>query len=476
MRGSEVNHLTISEVAALIRSGTVSPVDVTRATLDRIERVDPHLNAYITVTQAAALQAAEAAERDLAAGRYCGPLHGVPLALKDLFATRGICTTSGSKILAQHVPTYDATVVERLKQAGAVLVGKLNLYEFACGDIVNPTFGATRNPWDPARTAGGSSGGAGAAVAAGLCFGALGTDTGGSIRIPAALCGIVGVKPTYGRVSRFGVTPLSWSLDHVGPLARSVADAALLLTAIAGPDLRDPTAAQLPVPEYRAALIGDVAGLTVGVPRAFFLECVDEAVEAAFTAAVHRLESLGAAVEKITVPQIQNTDTLYDVIQLCEAATYHDRYLAAHAQDYDPQALARIQEGRFIPAVYYLQAQRVRRIYARAWEMRFERVDVIATPTTPIPAFTIGDETVQIGDTTENARRALRRLTRPFNIAGLPAVTVPCGFTPSGLPIGLQIVAKRFDEATALRVAHAYETHTSWHRRRPPIEAIAGGC
>ena len=253
-----------------------------------------------------------------------------------------------------------------------------------------------------------------------------------------------------------------------------MADAALLLTAIAGPGPRDPTAAQLPVPDHRAAIIGDVADLTVGVPRVFFLERVDEAVEAAFTAAVHRLESLGAVVEAITVPQIKNTDTLYDVVQLCEAAAYHDRYLTAHAQDYDPQALARIQEGRFIHAVYYLQAQRVRRIYARVLETCFERVDVIATPTTPIPAFMIGDETVQIGDTTENARRALRRLTRPFNITGLPAVTVPCGFTPSGLPIGLQIVATRFDEATALRVAHAYETHTSWHHRRPPIEAIAG--
>jgi aspartyl-tRNA(Asn)/glutamyl-tRNA(Gln) amidotransferase subunit A len=473
MRASEVNRFTISEVAKLIRSRAVSPVDVTQATLHRIERGDAALNAYITVTKDAAMRAAEAAEEAIASGRYRGPLHGVPLALKDLFATKGIRTTAGSKILAQHVPTYDATVVERLTRAGAILVGKLNLYEFACGGIVNPTYGATRNPWDLERTAGGSSGGAGAAVAASLCFGALGTDTGGSIRIPSSLCGIVGVKPTYGRVSRFGVTPLSWSLDHVGPMTRSVEDAAILLQAIAGTDPHDPTTARLPVPNYREALTGAVEGLTVGVPREFFLDRVEEEVAEAFHTAVTRLEGLGAAVEAVTVPQIRYTDTLYDVIQLCEAAAYHERYLTSHAQEYDPQVLARVQEGRFIPAVHYLTAQRLRRVYSKALEKPFERVDVIATPTTPIPAFKIGEETLRIGTTTENARRALRRLTRPFNIAGLPAVTVPCGFTATGLPIGLQIVAKPFDEATALRVAHAYETNTPWHQQRPPMDFFA---
>jgi aspartyl-tRNA(Asn)/glutamyl-tRNA(Gln) amidotransferase subunit A len=464
---------TISEISSLIRLGEYSPVDLTQSVLERIDTVDNQLNAYITVLKDRAMRSAESAERAINSGKYKGPLHGVPIALKDIFATKDIRTTCGSKILVEHFPDYDATVVERLEGAGAILLGKLNMLEFATGDIINPTFGATRNPWDLERTTGGSSSGSAAAVAASLCFGALGTDTGGSIRIPSSLCGIVGLKPTYGRVSRYGVTPLSWSLDHVGPMTKSVSDAAIMLQVISGGDPKDTTAAELPVPNYLKALTGDIQDLKVGVPRQHFLTPMYDEVRKSFDKAIRKLEGLGANINDVEYNYVQRTIPLYGIITSCEAASYHERYFTRHSLEYDQRVVFnRILPGRFIPAVHYLKAQRYRNILIKEIDKLFKLVDVIITPTTPITAFKIREDQVKIGSEKMSAREALSRFTRLFNLVGLPSITVPCGFTSSGLPIGLQIASRRFDEATSMRVAHTYEINTPWHKRRPVLSHI----
>jgi len=466
----ELTRLSIAEAGEQIRRRALSPVELTRAYLDRIRRRDGDLLAYITVLQAQALAAATAAEQEIARGGYRGPLHGIPIALKDLVMTRGIGTTCGSRILREWVPDADATVATRLSAAGAILLGKLNMHEFAYGPTgVNPHYGTPRNPWDRARMPGGSSSGSGVAVAAGLCGGALGTDTGGSVRIPASLCGIVGLKPTYGRVSRAGVIPLAWSLDHVGPMTRTVADAALLLQALAGRDPADPSTADVPVPDYGRALEGGIHGLRLGLPKEIFFERLDPEVQAAVLGAARSFEALGASVEEVPLPRIPHAGPASFAIIAAEATAYHEPYLKSRAAEYGADVRARLTSGQFVLATQYLKAQRARQVIRAEVDAALRQVDALLTPTTPIPAPPLEAREVTVDGLTEDVRWWLIRCTRPINVTGHPALSVPCGFTAGGLPIGLQLVGRYFDEATLLRIGHAYEAVRPMRDRRPPL-------
>jgi aspartyl-tRNA(Asn)/glutamyl-tRNA(Gln) amidotransferase subunit A len=463
---------SMTELAGLIATKAVSPVEVTRVHLERIAAHDPGLKSYITICADGALAAAREAEAALVAGRPRGPLHGVPYALKDLYDTAGITTTGGSKILADRVPAADATVVRRLAEAGAVLLGKLNMVEFAYGpEGFNPHYGDARNPWDRAthRLTGGSSSGSGAAVAAGLAPGALGSDTGGSIRIPASLCGITGLKPTYGRVSRAGVLPLAWSMDHVGPMTRTAADAALMLTAMAGYDAADPSTSVLPVPDYRVALTGDVKGLRVGLLRGFFLDGATPEVRAAVEQAAGTLAAAGAIVDEVRLAQMVNTGPAAFAIVGSEALAYHASTLRTRAGDYDPEVERRLKTAAFIGGQHYVRAQQVRALIRADVDGALARRDVLLAPSTPMTAPALEERQVALGDGPSPVRPALIRFTQPFNLSGHPACSVPCGFTAAGLPVGMQIVGRPFDEATVLRAADAFQRLTDFHARRPVL-------
>jgi aspartyl-tRNA(Asn)/glutamyl-tRNA(Gln) amidotransferase subunit A len=459
---------SLSDLAEQIRRKDVSPVEVTHAVLDRLESLNPRLNAFLTNFGEQALEAAKREEQAIVAGQAHGALHGVPLALKDIFAMRGVQVTGGSKVLGTWIPDFDATVVTRLKAAGAIFVGTLNLYEFATGAVLNPHYGPTHNPWHLDHTTGGSSTGSGAAVAVGIVYGSLGTDTGGSVRIPASLCSLVGLKPTYGRVSRYGVLPLSWSLDHVGPLTRTVRDTALLMSVIAGHDPRDPTTSRLPVPDYVTSLTGKVAGLHVGVPREFFFEGLDADVQQAGEQAIQQLSALGAHVSEVAWPSIRQAPALY-AISLAEGATAHESWLRTRGDYYGADVRERMQQGLLVPAHAYLKAQRIRTVLVRDLDRVFQKVDCLATPTAASPAPRLNVGAGEIGAPTGALRSALRRLTQPFNLTGSPAITVPCGFSRDGLPIGLQLVGRPFDEARLLNLAHTYEHSTPWKDRHPAL-------
>jgi aspartyl-tRNA(Asn)/glutamyl-tRNA(Gln) amidotransferase subunit A len=468
MSGQELLFRSLSDVAEQIRRRHVSPVEVTQAALAQLDRLNPRLNAFIAVLAEQALEAAQRAEQDVAAGRPRGPLHGVPLALKDIFAMRGVQVTGGSKVLGTWVPEEDATVVARLQDAGAIFLGTLNLYEFATGAVLNPHYGPTHNPWGLDHTTGGSSTGSGAAVAAGIVYGTLGTDTGGSVRIPASFCGLVGLKPTYGRVSRHGVIPLAWSLDHVGPLTRTVRDTALLMSIIAGHDARDATTSRLPVPDYVAALTGDIAGVRLGIPREFFFEGLDADVQQAVEQAIEHLRALGAQVTEVSWASIRQVPGLY-AISLAEGAAAHEGWIRTRADFYGADVRERMRQGLLVPTVSYLKAQRLRALVMRDLQRIFHDVDVLVTPTAPIPAPKLDAGPGEIGAPTGALRSTMRRLTLPFNITGSPAVTVPCGFSGEGLPIGLQLVGRPFAEAPLLNLAYVYEQSTPWHARHPTL-------
>jgi aspartyl-tRNA(Asn)/glutamyl-tRNA(Gln) amidotransferase subunit A len=459
----DLRELTLAEVASLVRRKEASPVELAEGYLRRIEALNPSLNAYITVAADEAMRSARQAEDGVARGLELGPLHGVPLAIKDLFATRGLRTTGGSKILADWIPDQDAYVVTRLRQAGAILLGKLNMHEWAVGaTTINPHFGATANPWDTTRIPGGSSGGSAVAVAAALCAGSLGSDTAGSIREPSSLCGTVGLKPTYGLVSLRGVLPLSWSLDHVGPMTRTVEDAALLMEVIAGYDPQDPSSVDRPVVKYRDALRGDVSGLRLGLPRNYFFDEADPEVVAAVRRAASLLEAEGAHVTEIDVPGVEQAFAVGLPVLVAEAAAYHEKYLQERPGDYGEDALALLRGGQAQTAVDYIKAQRARVEFRQGFEALFTRIDVLLTPTTPITAPTIEQCRA------EPPTFALIHCTAPFNLTGLPALSVPCGLSEGGLPIGLQIAGRHFDEATVLRVGGAYEQASGWRGRLPP--------
>jgi aspartyl-tRNA(Asn)/glutamyl-tRNA(Gln) amidotransferase subunit A len=460
----------LTELAPLLEGREISPVELAQEALQRIEQYDPQLNSYITVLSEAAVEAARGAEREILDGEYRGPLHGIPLSIKDLFATKGVRTTAGSRVLENWIPDHDATAVERWVEAGAIILGKTNTHEFAYGVTTdNPFFGPTRNPWDPEKVPGGSSGGSGAAVAASLCTASLGSDTGGSIRIPSAVCGVVGIKPTYGRVSRNGAIPLAWSIDHVGPLAKSVEDAAILLQALAGPDPRDMASAGEPVPDYRQELTGEVRGLRVGLPEQYFFEHVDPEILAAVRAAIRLLEGLGAEMISVSLSHLDLCSAMEAHITLAEATSYHERHMRTRVEDYGEGVRIDLEAGRYLLATDYVKSQRARTLLKQVFAEAFEKVDVIVSPTLPAFPPVIGEVYVQSGDIREHVVDAFLRFNIPYNLTGLPAISVPCGFGSNGLPIGLQIAGRAFDEQTVLRLAHAYEARTDWHLRHPPI-------
>jgi aspartyl-tRNA(Asn)/glutamyl-tRNA(Gln) amidotransferase subunit A len=468
MEASELCYLSLRSLGTLMQRQELSPVEATETVLDRVEKFDRQLNSFITMLRDQAMAQARAAEREIQDGHYRGPLHGVPVAVKDLYYTKGIRTTAGSKILSDFIPTYDATVVAKLQDAGAILIGKLNMHEFARGATNSSSLiGGCYNPWDTLRVTGGSSGGSGAALAAGLCYGALGSDTGGSIRIPAAFCGVVGLKPTYGRVSRHGVFPLSWSLDHVGPMTRTVADAALMLQVIAGHDRHDPTTRTAVVPDYTASLTGDIEGVRLGIPQEFYFEQLDAEVADSMRAAVQTLERAGARVEEVSLPLSKYAAAAGRIISLTESAEIHEKFLKTRFADYSPDVRAGFVVGQLILGKHYMKAQRLRSLIRQEMAAVLRRVDALVTPTVPIAAPRTGQATVEIGAERVETMWALSRLTRPANLTGFPAISVPCGFTQGGLPIGLQLIGRPFAEATILQIAHTYEQETTWHQRRP---------
>ena len=468
MAANELCFQSISQLSERIKKREVSPVEVTQAYLNRIQEVDSKLNSYITVTADRALQEAKEAEAQISQNVHLGPLHGIPLAHKDIMATKGIKTTCGSKVLKDYVPDYDATVIERLRKAGAVLLGKLNMNEFAT-IVPSPFFGRVNNPWRLEHSPGGSSSGSGAAVVAGLCAGSLGTDTGGSIRIPAALCGIVGLKATHGRVSLFGVTPLAGSLDHIGPMARTVKDAVLMLQALAGYDPRDWMSSETAVSDYTAKLTGEIKGLRLGVPAHFFPEYTDPEVKNAFTAAVKVLEGLGAHIEEVKLPVLENAWSVAQVIINGEANVWHEPYLQTQAEDYAPEVRKFLERGQPTLAMDYVKAQQTKAQLRQEMIAVFAHLDAVLTPGALIPAPPHEARSVMIAGREVRLLPALISATCPFNLTGQPALTVPCGLTASGLPLALQIIGKPFDEATVLQIGHAYEVHTSWHEKQPPM-------
>jgi aspartyl-tRNA(Asn)/glutamyl-tRNA(Gln) amidotransferase subunit A len=462
----ELCYLTIPEAAAGLRRKEFSPVELTEALLQRIESVDDKLHCFITLTAAMALRQAQQAEQELHSGKDRGILHGIPIALKDLYMTEGIRTTCHSAVLENWIPDHDATAVIKLKEAGVILLGKLGMHEFAFGGpSVDAPFPAVRNPWNTAHIPGGSSSGSGAALAAGLCYGSLGSDTGGSIRTPSSHCGVVGIKPTYGRVSRHGVIPLSWSLDHAGPMARCVEDCAIMLQAIAGDDAKDPASADDAVPNFRAEIGDGIKGMRIGVPRAGWFDenlGVDPQTESAFNRALKTFEELGATVIEIDGQPFSLARKANQTLLLCEAYAYHENRLQEAPEKFGSSVRRRMLEGAFLSAADYITAQRARSVLNEQIRQNFSRVDVFATPSAPRPP----DAFATMDPNEQNLRPSF---TNPFNLTGLPAISVPCGFTNEGLPVGLQIAAQSFDEATAFRVAYAYEQANGWHRRRPVL-------
>ncbi len=463
---------TLAEAARQLRAGEVTSVALTEACLRRIEQVDGALKACVTVMADTALEQARAADAALAAKRIKSPLHGLPLAIKDLFATKGVRTTAGSGVLADWIPDEDATAVTKLAEAGAIALCKTNTHEFAYGTLTPPT----RNPWDTTRAPGGSSGGTAAAVASGEALGGLGTDTGGSIRIPAGFCGVTGLKPTYGLVGRGGVVPLSESYDHAGPIAWTVEDCALLLDAIAGYDPRDPDSADVPLLDFAAAL-GDrltpeeaARGTRIGIPNHFFYDLLDDDIAAALEAMRATFERLGAVLVEVVMPDgVDDLLSVYRAVQRPEAFTYHTdmSWLAERADKYHPETLANLKLGAEYSAADYIRAQHRRRVFTDAMRAVLRQVDVLLTPTLAIPA-PLADEYdsafVVRGQALEGGSL---RFTLPFNLTGQPALSIPCGFSASGLPIGAQLVAAHFNEPTLLRLGHAFQRATDWHMRRP---------
>jgi aspartyl-tRNA(Asn)/glutamyl-tRNA(Gln) amidotransferase subunit A len=464
MPSSELCYATIEQLAGPLRQRELSPVELTEVVLRRVEQLDQRLGVFITVMGDQAMAAARQAEAEIQRGEYRGPLHGIPLSVKDLYNTAGVRTTSGSKILAEFVPKEDATAVARLRQAGAVLIGKTNLHEFAFGPTgINPHYGITRNPWDQERMPGGSSGGSGVAVAVGMGCASLGSDTGGSIRIPASLCGTVGLKPTYGRVSRYGVFPLAWSADHVGPLTRGVRDAAYVLDAISGHDPRDQSSSHRPAPSLADGLSGKVDELRAGLLQETLIN-VDDEVRASLENAIEKLSKLGLKVADVSVPEARFAAGSSSATIFAEAGALHQRWLRERPLDYGPDTRNRLEVGAMMPAVHYLKGQQARAAIIAAFERVWDDFDVLLMPTTPLAAPKI-DEGLD-----NTIRYRLTEVTRLFNVLGGPACSVPCGFTAGGLPIGLTVAGRAFDEASVLEVSLAYEQASEWRARRPPVD------
>ncbi|HKV44362.1 MAG TPA: amidase [bacterium] len=460
---SELCFLPIADLAARLARRELSPVELVTALLGRIDHHDGALHSYITVCGQSALDAARRAEREIRAGGPRGPLHGIPISHKDIHFTRGIRTTCHSRTMLDFVPDHDATHVRRLADAGMILIGKTNTTEFACGTM--DVFGTARNPWNTACYTGGSSGGSGAAVAAGLAIAATGSDTGGSIRIPSSFCGIVGIKPTYGRVSRHGVFPLSWSMDHVGPMCRTVADCATVLGAMAGGDPHDATSSARPVPDYAAALAQGIPHAVLGVPRQYFFEKLDPEVDAAMRGALRRLEGLGMRLTPVDLPHAGEVGIVGWALMVAEAYGQHAARMRRQFRDYGLRARQRIAAGAFFTTAEYQQAGQIRRLWIREVDDALRGVHAIVTPTMPFPAFSVETQNANPPETTWG--------TIPFNLSGHPALTVPCGFTAAGLPVGMQLVGRAFDEGALFQIAHEFERAAEWQARRPRLEDAA---
>jgi aspartyl-tRNA(Asn)/glutamyl-tRNA(Gln) amidotransferase subunit A len=483
----ELHRLGIVELSRLLAKGEVSSKEIVDAVYERIDAVEEKVKAYLTLTRDAARTMADAADREIAAGKK-SPLIGIPLAIKDNMCTRGIPTTCASKILSAFVPPYESTVTSRLTESGYVLAGKTNLDEFAMGSSTeNSGFHATRNPWDTERIPGGSSGGSAAAVAADECIAALGSDTGGSIRQPASLCGVVGLKPTYGRVSRYGLVAFASSLDQIGPITKNVADAAILMNVISGRDPLDSTSAPVDVPDFTSAMGMEIKGLKIGIPREYFIEGMDTEVDAAVKAAIEKLESLGAVPVEVSLPHTGYAVATYYILATSEASSNLARYdgvkygcraegkdlmemyMNSRAQGFGAEVKRRIMLGTYTLSsgyydAYYKKAQQVRTLIKNDFEKALGEVDVIVTPTSPTPAFMIGEKSA------DPLQMYLADIfTISVNLAGAPAISIPCGFTSGNLPIGMQLIGRHFDEETILKVSYAYEQSADWHRRKPPL-------
>ncbi len=464
----DLTFLKLYQAAELLRTRKISPVELTQAHLERIQSLDPQLNCFITLTPELSLQQAQQAEKEIQHGSYRGALHGIPLALKDLYETEGIRTTAGSSFFAEYIPVADAAAVRKLKEAGAVLLGKLNMHEIALGVTnENPHDGDCCNPWDPARITGGSSGGNAAALAAGLCMGALGSDTGGSIRIPSSLCGVVGLKPTYGRVSLRGVIPLSWNLDHAGPMARSVKDVALLLQCIAGYDPQDAWSVDMPVPDYLVEPAEGVHGWRIALASNDYFsdpEIVSQDVLEAVKTAVKVFEELGASIEPVPFPNAREAAVANGLMTPSDAAAFHHGRLAENPQGFGQDVLKRLQTGASYSATEYSEARRMQTILRCQFNEFFSEFDLLLTPATPVPAL--------LRNSTEAIERSrlLTRFTAPFNLTGLPALSVPCGWSKENLPIGLQIVGKAWAEGKVLLAGKLFEQARGW---QVPIASLA---
>jgi len=484
-----IKNITIKETAALIKDKKISPVELTKAFLERIETVDKDLNTYITVLSDQALKTAESAENEIMKGNYLGPLHGVPIGLKDIFVMKDVAATCGSKMLENFISPYDATVTTRIKKSGAVILGKNNMDEFAMGSSNETSFfGPVRNPWNTGKVPGGSSGGSASATAAGLCTASLGTDTGGSIRQPAALCGVTGLKPTYGRVSRYGMIAFASSLDQAGPLTRSVEDAAIILNIISGRDELDSTSVDVPVPDFTKNLNGDIKGMKIGIPKEYFVDGMDNDVERSVLKAIQDIKSLGAEIIEISLPHTKYAISTYYIIAPCEASSnlarydgvrygyrtpdadsLRDLFFRSRSEGFGEEVKRRIMLGTYALSsgyydAYYLKSQKVRTLIREDFKKAWETVDVVVAPTTPETAFDINEKTddpikMYLSDV----------LTIPCNIAGIPGLSTPCGFSSDNLPIGLQILGKSFDEDSILRVAHAYEKVNNWNLKTPDL-------
>ena len=470
MANHDLHLMTIADLGRLIQSRQLSPVELTRSLLERVERLNPTLGAYISVMSETASAEAAAAEAEISRGTYRGPMHGIPVAIKDIIYTEGVLTSAGSRVLADHVPDYDSTIVERLRAAGAVLLGKLNLSEFAVGGTIDHPYGTPRNPWNLDRSAGGSSSGSGVAVAGGLCAGALGSDTGGSIRGPSAFCGIVGLRPTYGRVTRHGVVPMSWSLDTVGPMTRTVEDCAIMLQAIAGRDERDSSSSAEPVPDYVDALAGRSGTIKVAIPPdAFEYEGLDDEVRSGVMSAVDSLAELGADIDDVSLPISAKSGAVFLATADVDAANFHLDWLKTRGDLYDWSTRTRLESAVLTPATTYLRAQRARTLIKNEMMTALEDHDVIVLPASPTLAPPISQSTGSPGGYYQGRLDLGRRqYTSPAALAGLPAISVPCGFSENGLPVGVQIIGRPFAEDVVLNVAHRYEQAAGWSERRAP--------
>jgi aspartyl-tRNA(Asn)/glutamyl-tRNA(Gln) amidotransferase subunit A len=466
-RKQDINYSSVAELAPRVKSGEISPVEIARTSLDRIAQLEPSLNAFLEVWGDSALDQASEAEQAISSGDYLGPLHGIPVGLKDLIDVSGKETTGGSKVLAGNVATGDATVVMQLRKAGAILIGKMNLVEFAFGATgLNPHTGDVKNPWDTTKITAGSSSGSAAAVAAGMIPVTLGSDTGGSVRMPAALCGIAGLKPTYGRVSRNGVLDLSWSMDHVGPMTRTTEDCALLMNVLAGHDPLDPASSKEPVPDFISGINSGLNGLKIGVPQDyFFTDSVDPEIVSSVHAAIELMANNGAEIVDLPMPWVDKGRRINMGVMYPEATSVHEKMLAEHAAKYSPSVRHRIQFGFNVSAIDYVRAQRARQWFSHQMAESMKKVDVLITPSVPIQTPTIADCTPAPGKTAAGGE--LANFTGVFDTTGQPSHSIPCGFTTSGMPIGMMITGHPFDESTVLRVGNAFEKLTNWHQRPP---------